>query len=110
MGCGSCSTGADAPLQAAKVMAHALLMVAANWMFTIGCHIWICRQIISLFIIEVKFKGSRKEFFLNNDNIYLETGELVVVEATTGGYDIGHVSLTGELVRMQMKAPRKEAD
>lgn len=62
-------------------------------------------------VIEVKFKGSRKEFFLNNDNIYLEAGELVAVEATTGGYDIGHVSITGELVRMQMtKRHVKEAD
>jgi cell fate regulator YaaT (PSP1 superfamily) len=62
-------------------------------------------------VIEVKFKGSRKEFYLNNDNIYLESGELVAVEATTGGYDIGHVSLTGELVRLQMvKRHVKEAD
>jgi cell fate regulator YaaT (PSP1 superfamily) len=62
-------------------------------------------------VIEVKFKGSRKEFFLNNDNIYLEAGELVVVEAPTGGYDVGHVSLTGELVRMQMVKRRvKEGD
>ena len=53
-------------------------------------------------IVEVKFKGSRKEFFHNPDNIYLEAGELVVVEAATGGYDVGHVSITGELVRMQM--------
>jgi cell fate regulator YaaT (PSP1 superfamily) len=53
-------------------------------------------------VIEVKFKGSRKEFFLNSDNVYLEAGELVVVEAATGGYDVGHVSVTGELVRMQM--------
>jgi cell fate regulator YaaT (PSP1 superfamily) len=62
-------------------------------------------------IVEVKFKGSRKEFYLNNDNIYLEAGELVVVEATTGGYDVGHVSITGELVRMQMVKRRvKEED
>jgi cell fate regulator YaaT (PSP1 superfamily) len=62
-------------------------------------------------VIEVKFKGSRKEFYLNSDNIYLESGELVVVETTTGGYDVGHVSLTGELVRMQMTKRRvKEAD
>jgi cell fate regulator YaaT (PSP1 superfamily) len=62
-------------------------------------------------IVEIKFKGSRKEFFLNNDNIYLENGDLVVVEATTGGYDIGHVSITGELVRMQMVKRRvKEED
>ena len=53
-------------------------------------------------VVEVKFKGSRKDFYLNNDNIYLESGELVAVETTTGGYDVGHVSVTGELVRMQM--------
>jgi cell fate regulator YaaT (PSP1 superfamily) len=62
-------------------------------------------------IVEIKFKGSRKEFYLNNDNIYLENGDLVVVEAATGGYDIGHVSITGELVRMQMVKRRvKEED
>ncbi|MFD2144455.1 regulatory iron-sulfur-containing complex subunit RicT [Mucilaginibacter antarcticus] len=62
-------------------------------------------------IIEIKFKGSRKEFYQNIDNVYLENGDLVVVEAATGGYDIGHVSLTGELVRMQMTKRRvKEED
>jgi cell fate regulator YaaT (PSP1 superfamily) len=62
-------------------------------------------------IVEVKFKGSRKEFYLNNDNIYLEAGELVAVETTTGGYDVGHVSITGELVRMQMVKRRvKESE
>ncbi len=62
-------------------------------------------------IVEVKFKGSRKDFYLNIDNIYLENGELVVTETTTGGFDVGHVSITGELVRMQMvKKHVKEAD
>ncbi|GAA4103374.1 hypothetical protein GCM10022392_30840 [Mucilaginibacter panaciglaebae] len=62
-------------------------------------------------IVEIKFKGSRKEFFVNHDNIYLENGDLVVVETPTGGYDVGHVSLTGELVRMQMTRRRvKEED
>jgi len=54
-------------------------------------------------IVEVKFKGSRKEFYLNQQNIYLKTGELVVAEGAMGGYDVGHISLTGELVRMQLK-------
>jgi len=54
-------------------------------------------------IIEIKFKGSRKEFYLNIQNIYLKNGELVVVEGNMGGYDVGHVSLTGELVIMQLK-------
>lgn len=57
-------------------------------------------------IVEVRFKGSRKEFFVNSDNLYLEMGEMVVVEPNTGGYDIGHVSLTGELVRLQLKKHR----
>jgi cell fate regulator YaaT (PSP1 superfamily) len=54
-------------------------------------------------IIEIKFKGSRKEFYLNLENIYFKNGELLVVEGHMGGYDIGHVSLTGELVRMQLR-------
>lgn len=54
-------------------------------------------------IVEVRFKGSRKDFFVNTDNLYLEMGEMVAVEPSTGGYDIGHVSLTGELVRLQLK-------
>lgn len=61
-------------------------------------------------IIEVKFKGSRKEFFVNNDDIYLEIGELIAVEGATGGYDIGHVSLTGELVRTQLKRRKTPID
>jgi cell fate regulator YaaT (PSP1 superfamily) len=54
-------------------------------------------------IIEVKFKGSRKEFYFNLQNSDLKNGELVAVEGNKGGYDVGHVSLTGELVRMQLK-------
>jgi len=62
-------------------------------------------------VVEVKFKGSRKEFYLNPDNIYLDAGELVVVETGSGGYDIGHVSVTGELVRLQIVKRRiKEED
>ena len=54
-------------------------------------------------IIEIKFKGSRKEFYLNDQNTYLKSGELVVVEGNMGGHDVGYVSLTGELVRMQLR-------
>jgi len=54
-------------------------------------------------IVEVRFKGSRKDFYINHENLYLEMGELVAVEPATGGYDLGHVSMTGELVRLQLK-------
>ncbi|MFT6850270.1 MAG: cell fate regulator YaaT (PSP1 superfamily), partial [Sphingobacteriales bacterium] len=53
-------------------------------------------------IVEVRFKGSRKEYFHNENNIYVESGNLVAVEGPLGGYDIGHVTLTGELVRLQL--------
>jgi len=54
-------------------------------------------------IIEVSFnQGSRKEFYRNNTLQYFEKGELITVEGV-GGFDVGEVSLTGELVRIQLK-------
>jgi hypothetical protein len=41
-------------------------------------------------ILEVRFKGSRKEFFLNKENIELKTGDVVAVEASPG-HDVGVV-------------------
>jgi len=61
-------------------------------------------------IIEIEFKGSRKEFYLNHKNIYFKNGELAVVETTMGYYDVGHVSLTGELVRMQLRKKNVRVD
>ena len=53
-------------------------------------------------IIEIKFKGGRKDFYLNPENISLKQKDIVVVE-TISGHDVGHVSLTGELARLQLK-------
>ncbi len=52
--------------------------------------------------VEVRFKNTRKEYFLNSDKLSLSVGDVVAVE-TMPGYDVGMVSLTGELVRLQMK-------
>lgn len=54
-------------------------------------------------IVEIRFKGSRKEFFKNQDHLYLELGDPVMVESSTSGADLGHVTLTGELVKNQLK-------
>jgi cell fate regulator YaaT (PSP1 superfamily) len=54
-------------------------------------------------IVEVRFKGSRKLFYRNVGNLDLIIGDYVVVETGTGGHDIGTVSLTGELIRIQLK-------
>ncbi len=53
-------------------------------------------------IIEIKFKGGRKDYYINPENILLKNTDIVVVEAM-GGHDTGHVSLTGELVRLQLE-------
>jgi cell fate regulator YaaT (PSP1 superfamily) len=53
-------------------------------------------------VVEVSFKqGSRKEFFRNLTGQYFEKGELVTIEGVNG-FDVGEVSLSGELVRIQM--------
>lgn len=52
--------------------------------------------------VEIRFKNTRKEFFKNSENLSLGVGEMVAVEATTG-HDLGMVSLTGELVKFQMR-------
>ncbi len=52
--------------------------------------------------VEVRFKNSHKAFFKMPDDIVLQRGEIVAVEASPG-HDIGIVSLTGETARMQMK-------
>jgi cell fate regulator YaaT (PSP1 superfamily) len=54
-------------------------------------------------VIEVSFNnGSRKDFFRNNSLQQFEKGELITVEGVSG-FDVGEVSLTGEVVRIQMK-------
>jgi cell fate regulator YaaT (PSP1 superfamily) len=53
-------------------------------------------------IIEVRFKGSRKEFFRNTEYLELKAGDIIAVEASPG-HDIGTVSMTGELVKLQLK-------
>ena len=52
--------------------------------------------------VEVRFKNGRKEFYRNHDNLTLSIGDIVATEASPG-HDIGIVTLTGELVKMQMK-------
>jgi len=54
-------------------------------------------------VIEVSFnQGSRKEFYRNNTVNYFEKGDIIAVEGVSG-FDVGTVSITGELVRLQLK-------
>ena len=54
-------------------------------------------------IVEVSFnQGSRKDFYRNNSLQYFEKGDIIAVEGVSG-FEVGTVSLTGELVRLQLK-------
>jgi cell fate regulator YaaT (PSP1 superfamily) len=60
-------------------------------------------------VVEVRFKNGRKDFYRNSDSISLTTGDAVIVEAATG-HHLGHVSLQGELVRLQMQKKKVAND
>jgi len=53
-------------------------------------------------IVEIRFKNSRKEFYKNRDIAALQAGDVVIVEGSPG-YDVGVVSVIGELARIQVK-------
>ena len=104
MGCSSCGTGGSGKPGGCK---------SNGGCSTGGCnrlnvHDWLANLPFSdpestCKVVEVSFKqGSRKDFFRNTTSQYFEKGELVTIEGVNG-FDVGEVSLTGELVRMQLK-------
>lgn len=61
-------------------------------------------------VVEVSFKnGARKAFYINHPFVHAMTGDNVVVESG-GGFDVGTITLSGELVRLQMKKKRVKLD
>src|SRR5215813_12803718 len=61
-------------------------------------------------VVEVSFnKGTRKDFFRNTTLQFFEKGDLVSVEGVSG-FDVGEISLTGEIVRLQMKKHEVKED
>ena len=59
-------------------------------------------------LVEVQFKNTRKGYFRNDNHLPLEKGDMVAVEASPG-HDIGVVTLTGQLVPLQMKKANRKA-
>ena len=104
MGCGSCGSGASGKPGGCKGNGGCSTggcnrLNVFDWLNALPLH----DGAKPYPIIEVSFnKGSRKEFFKNNTHYMLEKGDWLAVEGL-GGYDIGQVSLTGELVKLQLK-------
>ncbi|HAV53389.1 MAG TPA: hypothetical protein DCX41_00430, partial [Aequorivita sp.] len=103
MGCTSCATGANGQPKGCK---------NNGTCGTDGCNKltvfdWLSNMQLPADMepfnaVEVRFKNGRKEFFQNPENLTLSIGDVVATEASPG-HDIGIITLTGELVRVQMK-------
>ena len=77
-----------------------------DWLTAIGI-----RDAQPFLVVEGTFKnGSRMEFFKNPPVTRTTTGDWVVVESGSGGFDIGKISLSGDLVRLQMKRKRVKSE
>ncbi|WP_188373263.1 PSP1 domain-containing protein [Winogradskyella haliclonae] len=59
--------------------------------------------------VEVRFKNGRKQYYKNTENLTLSIGDIVATQAKSG-HDVGMVTLTGELVRVQMKRKKVDID
>lgn len=57
--------------------------------------------------VEVRFKNGRKNYYKNTEDLTLSMGDVVATQAQAG-HDVGMVTLTGELVRVQMKRKNVE--
>lgn len=106
MGCSTCATGKDGKPAGCK---------SNGGCQTGGCnrlntYDWLATREIyepdQFDLVEVSFKnGARKQFFQNNSYTQAVTGDMVVVD-TGNGYDVGQISLSGDLVRLQMRKKR----
>jgi len=110
MGCAGCSISSDGTPKGCGSNGHCSTgrcnkMNTYDWLSNLDLH-----DPTEYQMVEVSFKkGARKEFFRSNPHVPSITGDLVVVEAKNG-YDVGRITLSGELVRLQMKKKKVTED
>lgn len=110
MACGNCGTGADGQPRGCK---------NNGTCGTDGCNKltvfdWLSNMSLPegqtpFDFVEVRFKNSRKGYYKNTEGLSLSIGDIVATQAKSG-HDIGMVTLTGELVRVQMKRKKVAID
>ncbi|WP_051313022.1 regulatory iron-sulfur-containing complex subunit RicT [Sporocytophaga myxococcoides] len=103
MGCSSCSSGGGCSTTGGCGKSGGCSSGGCNKMNTFD---WLGNmeptRAYSFKIAEIRFKGGRKEYFRNVNDIELNNGDPVIVNVPNG-HHLGFVSLQGELVRLQMK-------
>jgi len=110
MSCNSCGTGSDGKPRGCKSNGTCTsdscnTLTVFDWLANIslpnGQKPFNC--------VEVRFKNGRKAYFKNTEDLSLAIGDIVATEASPG-HDVGMVTLTGELVKVQMKKKRVKVD
>ena len=94
--CGSCSTKSATGCDKVDTCGNSYKLNIFDWLSNVKAPQNQCD------FVEVRFKNDRKSFYHNVHNLPLHIGSIITVEASPG-HDIGVVSLSGELVRIQMK-------
>ncbi|MBQ4822085.1 regulatory iron-sulfur-containing complex subunit RicT [Aquimarina sp. MMG016] len=110
MGCSSCSSGKDGQPKGCKNNGTCGTdgcnkLTVFDWLSNMS----LPSGVAPFHCVEVRFKNGRKAFFKNTENLSLSIGDIVATEASPG-HDVGIVTLTGELVRIQMKKKKVEVD
>ncbi|WP_235893380.1 regulatory iron-sulfur-containing complex subunit RicT [Litoribacter populi] len=107
-GCSSCSTGTGTSggcqNNGTCGTSDCNKMNSFDWLSHMGIP-----EVDKFDIVEIKFKGGRKEYYRNVDHQSFTTGDPVVVDVPNG-HHIGYVSLQGELVRLQMQKRKVKND
>ncbi|MFD2563725.1 PSP1 domain-containing protein [Aquimarina rubra] len=110
MGCSSCSSGKDGQPKGCKNNGTCGTdgcnkLTVFDWLSNMS----LPSGVAPFHCVEVRFKNGRKSFFKNTENLSLSIGDIVATEASPG-HDVGIVTLTGELVRIQMKKKKVDVD
>ena len=108
MGCGNCGTGKPNGCKSngGCSTGGCNRMNAFDWLLNMP----IADVADECKVVEISFNnGSRKDFFRNTTLHQFEKGDMVCVEGVSG-FDLGEISLTGEIVRLQMKKHEVKED
>jgi cell fate regulator YaaT (PSP1 superfamily) len=103
MGCGSCGSGGGCSTKGCGSSGGC----SSGGCNRLNTHNWMSDMPKADFgkmydIIEVSFNnGSRKDFYRNTTLSYFDKGDMIAVESSVG-FDVGSVTLTGEIVKLQM--------
>lgn len=110
MACGTCSTGKDGQPKGCKNNGtcgtdSCNKLTVFDWLTNMS----LPNGVEPFNWVEVRFKNGRKNYYKNTENLTLSIGDVVATQAEYG-HDIGMVTLTGELVRVQMKRKKISED